>query len=161
MGIIFLDIDGVLNDTDHFINNDCKTDGIVSHLAKEYMENLNEIVEFSNWKVVVISSWVNICTRDEIEGMFKERGFKYNLSVLKISPKPRAETVCNYIKQNSITDYLIIDDEYREKYIEQGILENHILTTSFYTTGLDKENMKKGIELIRNIYENKDLLEVE
>ena len=149
MGIIFLDIDGVLNDTNYYVET--KPMELQEHLSEEYMKNLNQITDYSNWEVVVISSWVNISTKEQLEKIFKDKGFKYSLKTLKETNGSRAETVRKYIDLHSITKYLIIDDEYKQAYLEQGISDDNILETDFYKAGLNKENTEKAIELIRNI----------
>lgn len=152
--VIFLDIDGVLNDMNYYKDNKLNTAGLERHLSREYMNNLNAIIDYSNWEVVVISSWVNVNNKEQLEKMFKDRGFRHSLKTLKEINDSRAETVRRYIDLHSIARYLIIDDEYRKAYIEQGIPANNILETNFYKTGLNKENTEKAKELIRNINSN-------
>ena len=122
--IIFLDIDGVLNDN-------------CSEFLSESVEVLKLLVQIYNAKVVMISSWQmnGIETRRKALKYQFEKLSIYNIDF--IGPNFRGGLgdiklpshllgIVDYLKKNEITNYVILDDDYHNDY--KLICLNHFKT---------------------------------
>jgi len=145
MKIIFLDIDGVLN------NNKTK---IIWGIERECVTNLNHILLKTNANIVLISSWRNLI----IEGHLKLSGFEYLLRshgvncmdrLVGLTPPDdvffeRWNQVEFFIKNTKleIDSFVILDDcedfpNYPDNYIQTDAL-----------TGLTKKDAEQAIEIL-------------
>ena len=107
MKVIFLDFDGVLNNTYYLINfkRQRKDD---FEFDPECMHKLFEIVDKTHAKIVLTSSWR---FTPGIEDFFK----KYNLEIYDILPRLeedyRPDEIYQWLATHKIENYLILDDE--------------------------------------------------
>ena len=145
--IIFLDIDGVLNDN-------------IVRFNEESINALKELILRYNAKVVMITSWqgngtVNI--RKRIEKRMEQLGI-YNIDfivpnfegyILDIKLPNRLLGIIDYLKNNDIDNYVILDDEYYRDY--KLVCLNHYRTKTF--KGLSYKDLNK-IELKSVNYNN-------
>lgn len=148
---LFLDIDGVLNSFDDY-NMSGKTFLKKLHkisfiLSGKQMSLLNKIVEKYDPIIVLSSYWRTRYSLEEINKMFKDRGF-----VGYISDKTdeqgeehseRWNQIKRYIKKNNVKNFIILDDE---KISENEVSPNFIKTNSY------KGLRKKHLNLIGNIW---------
>lgn len=122
--IIFLDIDGVLNDN-------------CSEFLSESVEVLKLFVQIYNAKVVMISSWQmnGIETRRKSLKYQFEKLSIYNIDFIDpnfrgglgdIKLPSRLLGIVDYLKKNEITNYVILDDDYHNDY--KLICLNHFKT---------------------------------
>ncbi len=137
--IIFLDIDGVLND------NNCL-------FLKESVETLKLLIKRYNAKVVIISSWQMNGTearRKRIKKQFEELCI-YNIDFIDpnlegnlgdIKLPPRLLGIVDYLKNNKVENYVILDDDYHNDYKLTCL--NYYKTKSF--KGLDYKDLSKII----------------
>lgn len=135
--IIFLDIDGVLNDAPTILGtgNDLPT--------MEHLECLKQIVDATGAEIVLSSSWrlykrytkdVNIALK------------KVNLHLIDVTEelKERDEEIREWLERHpEVEQYLILDDE--DVFTEE-LKEHHILT-SFYE-GLLTKHVEKAINIL-------------
>lgn len=146
MKVIFLDVDGVLNS----INKLKEVYQITKkpHSGKNYpfdekcLNNLKDIVEATNSKIVITSYWKN--NPESLEILF-DKLEEYNLSksVIGITPNKayRELEILEYLKNNpTITNYIIIDDDGH-----MGTLSEDLIKTDIQT-GLTKKDIKKCIK---------------
>lgn len=135
--IIFLDIDGVLND-----NN--------SILSLESVDVLKQLIYKYNAKIVMITSWQMNGTINRIKYQFEEIGIyyiefidpNYKGSLCNIKMPSRILGIIDYLKNNEVANYVILDDEYHNYY--KLISLNHYRTNTF--KGLTFKDLSK-IEL--------------
>lgn len=151
MNIIFLDIDGVLN------NSKYRGDSIHDHKgwdqnclnALEYIINNVEKLGF-----VLSSTWRMLYTLKEMEQMFIERiGYSPNfVGITPLNSKPdqssgiyisvtRGQEIAEWLADNDIDDYIIIDDD-------RDMLPNqlcHFVKTSFHS-GLTMEHARRIVK---------------
>lgn len=135
--VIFLDIDGVLNQLqgNYYLDDNC-------------VSNLGLICKKLNAKVVLTSSWrkgytnLGKCT-PQIEKL-KLSFSKYNIVISgrTASLGDRKEEIKSYIKSYNITDYIVIDDDMSE--FKSGLLGNTYFVNP--KTGLTKQDVKKIIK---------------
>ena len=135
--IIFLDIDGVLNDN-------------CSEFLSESVEVLKLLVQIYNAKVVMISSQQmnGIETRRKSLKYQFEKLSIYNIDFIDpnfrgglgdIKLPSRLLGIVDYLKKNEITNYVILDDDYHNDY--KLICLNHFKTLPF--KGLTYKDLPK------------------
>ncbi|MCO7186091.1 HAD domain-containing protein [Tenacibaculum sp. XPcli2-G] len=126
MNILFLDIDGVLNSRQWHSSENCK---ILEITVKRFfdpacVEYLNKIVNETETKVVISSSWRILRSLQNLQDLFKSIGFTgkifgktEDLSIFEPdTPNLRGVEIQNWIKDNqkhfkTPIKYVIIDDE--------------------------------------------------
>ena len=165
MKIIFLDFDGVLNSQKHFVKN--------HELVKEYcninqnkmndldvmlerkmldinlsnLENLVKIIKKTHAKVVVTSSWKIL----EIFPLICERLRRLGVPIIGVTMDEsinRGYGIKQYLNENNVDNYIIIDDDIFPDYDDE--LLDHLIKTSFYEDGLNKELMMEAINLLNS-----------
>ena len=151
MNIIFLDVDGVLNSIEYLTE---KYNSLKRILKQEEMldtaciKNLKEIVDKTNSKIVITSSW-KICDLDILNKVFS----KYDLKIYGITKNygdKRGKEIREWLSINKdVCNYIIIDDDMFEDYVG---LENNIIRTSMYSgRGLNSIHVKEAISKLKRL----------
>jgi hypothetical protein len=123
--IIFLDIDGVLN-TDRVVRMRKNHDITTIEFDPEAMNNLRKIVNATNAKLVISSTWrIHQNTDTPLWNALIENLKKYNLENEifgitetdegKIKQQPRWQEILNWLLKNKdqeISSFVILDDEW-------------------------------------------------
>lgn len=164
MNIIFLDFDGVLNSQTFFIKRDRnmrdlrmidtnslnESDPHVEYMLWQIdldnLDLLRKIVDETDSKIVVISSWKQLSWFDKIAKHLIDMKIPI-IDTTKDNGSNRGEGIKNYLNTHDISNYIIIDDEIFPDYDEELI--NHLVKTSFYRTGLNEESVKKAIDMLK------------
>lgn len=140
MNIIFLDIDGVLNNQNYIINN--KKD-----IDESKIIILKELVDKTHALIVITSAWRII--KKEYERL-NEIFNKYELKIFdktKSLQGKRGLEIKKYLNEHKkISNYVIIDDEIFEDY-DDTILQN-LVKTSFYQEGLTQEHIYQAEKIL-------------
>jgi len=144
--IIFLDFDGV------FILND--------DISLYCVKNINKIIRETNSKIVISSDWRKHHTTIDIEKLFLKWGLKGEIigitnnhwvlgSHLSYIEKYRRDEINEYILENKIKNYIIIDDLelYNGYYGEKN---DNFFQTLFYK-GITDDITLKIIKKLNNI----------
>lgn len=138
MNIIFLDVDGVLNSAKELSGGP---------FSKISLNVLKRIVDETNAKIVVISSWRLLEFSRKI--LLSELE-KYHLkeSVIGMTPhlpSNREEEIMTYLKSNEFPNlnFIILDDQV----IEYQDLEEHVIKIDPYF-GLNEEHLEICIHLL-------------
>ncbi len=137
MNIIFLDIDGVLND-----NN--------SALSIESVEVLKELRDLSNAKIVMITSLQRngtISQRKKLRNSFSKLGINdidfidpnFEGDICDIKLPSRVLGIIDYLKKEKDANYVILDDDYYNDY--RLVCLNHYRTKPF--VGLKRKDLPK------------------
>ena len=145
--IIFEDIDGPLipynkeSDVNYhnFFNEPDKW-------SKTAMSNLNTIIEKTDAKVVLSSSYRDDKPKSEIEDMMKKAGFKYKLydCVPNDKSKKRGADIKDWLKNNkNVSNFIIIDDNKHDLY--DVFSKKHIVKTT-HELGITDSIMEEAIE---------------
>jgi len=135
--IIFLDIDGVLNDN-------------ISGFSLESIVVLKQLMQLYNAKVVMITSWQMNGTkarRKWIQHQFEKLGIydidfidpNFEGSMCDLKLPSRLLGIIDYLTNNEIANYVILDDEYHNDY--KLICLNHYRTMLF--RGLTYKDLPK------------------
>ena len=156
VNIIFLDIDGVLNSKNYFIErhpkvlklykNNKSPDTISLKLKRMMLDidlnklnTLKEIIKATGAYVVVTSSWKRL----EIFPYVKEQLISMGIPIIGNSSN-RGEGIKNYLKENNAKRYIILDDDIFEDYDNELLM--HLVKTSFVNDGLTDSYKKLAIE---------------
>lgn len=153
--IIFLDIDGVLNSTQYWesIQDKKKTmSEIEFDLDPKCLRNLKKIVDETNSKIVVTSTWKRI---DKINS-FKRYIPKYGLHVYDQTPchpdgaGHRGDEIRQYLKEHEseIEKFILLDDE---EFPDFNELTNYLVKTNFYKGGLCGSHVKEAVERLGRV----------
>lgn len=148
MKLIFLDVDGVLN-TDTTTN--LTPSGYIG-VSDEYVERLLHIIEETDAKVVLTSSWKHVGEPDlpYLYEMLKEA------KPMDVTKDPndfdarRGEGILAYLESHKdIEEYVILDD-YSFDFSRTGLLPHCVLTEDDYgkPTGLTDEHTKMAIDVL-------------
>ena len=139
--IIFLDMDGVMNNSEYFRN--AKWKGETDRIDPLAVDQLNRIVEKTHAKIVISSSWRHFYSYEEIHKLLKKKGFigetigetpdvytkyKYNA--------PRGCEINDWInhciddnKVCTYRRYVILDDD-SDMLLKQ---QEHLILTDFFS----------------------------
>lgn len=165
---IVLDINGVLN-SEHTLDQSCKNmdQKIESTISNQYLENLRHIVEKTDAKLVLSSSWRvyfnnNIKNPSNLFALILLAALaKHNLELHDMTPfvkgqfsNERGLEIKTYVEQNNITDYVVIDDEEFSDFKTHLDMSRFIQTnfgdetTTIENEGLNEKVAKKAIEIL-------------
>jgi hypothetical protein len=164
--VIFLDIDGVLNDDGRDREN-----GII--IDSEFAGNLHKIVEVTGAEIVLSSSWRNGVARDALYGSGDDEGLRqlydaferHRLHIAGATPMiyngPNGrplEIRTWLVRRPDVKKFVILDDD---TFWNWGWLEPFVVTTSYILRrdrsssptdericGLDEEYAQKAIEIL-------------
>ena len=145
MKVIFLDFDGVLNSNKYFINS---IENQPFFLEDEKMELLKNIIDETNAKIVLSTSWREIWGIDlEISKKLKEYFDSYNIDIFDVTPcinYNRVDEINFWIKQHKIRSFVILDDITGPWFN----LESNVIVTNIDFQGLTEEHVKRAINIL-------------
>jgi len=163
MKILFLDVDGVLNCSHTFqrrhnalliTNTAVKREEFawpLGHLDEELIPRLNDIVEQTDCKIVISSSWRISTEFPYFKGWLVYRGFKYPDAIIDKTPNLpmldncRGEEIKTWlVKHPEVTQYAILDDDICDI---QPVHPNNYVNTDG-KEGLTNEKVKETINLL-------------
>lgn len=149
MKVVFLDFDGVLNSRGYL--SACGEVGVVINPAN--MEILKEIIEKTNARIVLTTSWREHWSRqaaerdnvgEEIHAVFH----KYNLEIYDKTPTlpgRREGEIQHWLETHPETEqFVILDDQL----LSGEFLKGHFIKTSDYFGGLNQEDGRKAVEIL-------------
>lgn len=151
MKVIFLDIDGVLNDN----NSKSRCMGYIG-IDDRKVKLLSKIVRETNAVIVLVSSWkvhwLRFDKEDQHEmGNYLDRKLKREcLSILTKASNygsERGREIQEFVKRFGIPQWIVLDDEIFPDYEQLDILP-HLVKTSFYDGGLKECHMEQAIKLL-------------
>jgi hypothetical protein len=150
--IIFLDIDGVLN------NHTAKNIYDKNSILPQCIESLNNILISTFAQIIIISNWSQQLTLSQLQKMLSERGLLTNSIVGAIEPTEITQNgltystiekdkfIKKYIEENQLDSYLIIDDN-----LNSELLDNSRVIKPSTHVGLNQEHVKTAVKiLLRN-----------
>ena len=159
--VIFLDVDGVLNSKDDLMiyreRNNITSCILYDEVEDRPLKLLKEIVEKTNAKIVVSSSWRIGCCRSGKESIFGDRLYiklenrlkDYGMDIYDITPSlnsgtQRGDEIREWISKNPVDNFIILDDD--SDMCEYLNTEHFIHTT--YEHGLTEELKDKAIDFL-------------
>lgn len=166
MKFLFLDIDGVLNGDIYMSSaaylDECKSLGIIPegrevmdkahylHINPAAIKLVNVLVERSEAKVILSSTWRLKYSLDELNSMFEKRGATFQIEGVtpaKMSWRPRGYDVAEFLahqKQEGIVPeaFVILDDM-----DEFSKLKDHFIQTC-EEEGLTQEDVVLALKIL-------------
>jgi len=151
--IIFLDIDGVLNDDD--TTTITRIDGSI-FVDEEKLLLLKQIVEATDAKIVLSSTWRYDREEPLFNGDFLELqealqniGLSFYSFTPQGAPKNRGIEIKNWLSNHpEVERFVILDDEWFD-YWEEGLRPYMVKT--YHREGLTKENAKQAIDILMSV----------
>ena len=160
MKIIFLDIDGVLNDLDDIhkvypekcafsknknvnkcLNYEIYLEYIKFNFNPENLKVLKTLCDMIECKIVLTSSF----RCKEVVDALIDLGFPV-IGMTNYINQNRYLEIMDYLDNNDVESFVIIDDE--SKYLEKTTLENNLVQTSLYDGGLKDSHIEKTISIL-------------
>lgn len=157
--IIFLDIDGVLNCQDTFIENYQERVLLNKYLDKSVENNVKismcdidyekvmlvkYICDATGAKIVVTSSWRLLKNYIFIE----EKLIQMGLSIIDVTDyiyNNRGDEIRDYLNNHKVDRFIILDDEVFPDFND---LVNYLVKTDFYNKGLDEVHVEEAIKIL-------------
>lgn len=152
MNIIFLDIDGVLNEA---YSQSRAPNGCIG-IDDDKVKRLRQIVDATGAKIVLVSSWKSEWSRDpELCGQdavyMNKKLAKQHLHIIDKTDDnifDRGSGIVRWLnKRSDKPSWIVIDDDIFNDYEENGIMP-HLVKTRFYVGGLTDEHVQKAIDLL-------------
>ena len=176
--IIFLDIDGVLNDkyycNNHKISNeDRKVDSLHVIIDDKYLKRLSKVYKaYDKTRIVLSTSYKALGMKNINISYIRDRLREYSMDVLGLTPdtseetgelfQTRPEEIYEWLRLHPDTNYWVSieDDNGYEEYdkLENGLSE-HLCLTEFgnnvspYKCGLSLDKMHLAIEILGERYD--------
>lgn len=165
MKVIFLDIDGVLNNQDYLIalNKDPEKRKVIlpegGRMAYSEMidtravELLNVITSTTGAKLVLSSTWRKLHPWDDLVWMFEHRGVTGELiGKTPSGGRSRGHEIKMWLdKHPEVTHFVVLDDD-----SDVYPYESHFVKTRFQgeNAGLQRGHVERAIELLRSVEES-------
>lgn len=140
MRIVFLDIDGVLND--------CSSKGVFDDSSTDEfcIAVLNEVIRRTNSKIIIISSWKDNFDLEIIVELLYNRGILLD-SIIGATEKDvhKEIGIKNFLTKNNVEKYVILDDSIE---LQDQALKNFCVRTASHI-GLMPEHMDQIIKILQ------------
>lgn len=146
MKLIFLDIDGVLNNER---TNSRTPDGYVG-ISDSLTKRLGKIIETTHAKVVLTSDWKDYSSARDTAYMRKKLARFNALPIGKTKDEwqKRGAGINAYLKNCKYESFVILDDNEFD-FQEENLLQYTILTNP--TVGLTNEDVNNAIKILNSI----------
>lgn len=154
MKVIFLDIDGVLNNasTADRVFGCVGLDGVL-------IKRLKNIVDATEAEIYLVSTWKDCwykdvdkkCLQDIFADHLDAKFYEYGLKIADklenedINPDARGKLIKEFLKTKEVQSFVILDDVEFDYFYEH--LENNFIQTDS-KFGLSEEDVKKAIEIL-------------
>lgn len=113
MNVIFLDIDGVINDAYNIRYN--RRNGEYQPLDKRMVHMLRLITEIPETKIVISSTWRKLYTGKEFVEIFQDAGWenpqRYLLGTTPSGSGWRGHEIEHWLSTNPVDRFVILDDD--------------------------------------------------
>ena len=152
MNVLFLDVDGVLNTryTKDRVYGTTKLIGI----EDRYVANLKKIIDVTDAKIVLTSSWKRWIKIDDQQGQYlKDKLAVFGLEVYDVTEDRgdnRGYGILQYVGHNNVTRWVVLDDEEFDDYRAFGIMR-HLVKTTWYMEdgGLGESDAEEAIKILK------------
>jgi hypothetical protein len=156
MKLIFLDFDGVLNSIGFQRGQRAISEMCTAHdIDPKAVEFVKQIMDSSNAKIVVSSSWRIVLTLPELQDVLGEFGIDRS-NIIGVTPRlqhPRGDEIEEYINgwplqaRDPIESFVILDDDG-----DMGKLYHRLIHTS-YNFGLNENHVGPALEILAQPWE--------
>ena len=164
MKVIFLDIDGVLNDKEYFIKNhdhikyffknttynkddvDLLVERQMMDIDEKKLLLLKRIIDETQANVVITSSWKRLYYFPQLIERFTALGIPV-IGYTEDDAIDRGVGIKKYIGEHNVTDYIILDDDIFPDYDEKLLAK--LVKTSFYEGGLQEKHVDELVKRLK------------
>ena len=148
MKVLFLDVDGVLNNWSTSELTPDKYTGIDDFLV----ERLSKIVKELDLTIVLTSDWKSDWIEQKIDGKYlDDKLAKYGLKILERTYESfssrRGEGIRSYLSKNKVEAYVIVDDTDFNDFTDE-LEERFVMTDPMF--GLSEENLDEIRKIIKS-----------
>jgi len=155
MKVIFLDMDGVINSADYLLRRrkdkirkkkiKTKENRCIRMIDEKAVKLLNEIIEATDAKIVISSTWRIQNSTEMIQSYLNKRGFKGE--VISQTPrfpfKDRGDEIERWLKtHDSVESFIILDDS-----SDMGPMMDRLIRTT-WATGLQQKHVEQAIKML-------------
>ncbi|HUU87640.1 MAG TPA: HAD domain-containing protein [Candidatus Glassbacteria bacterium] len=147
MKVLFLDIDGVLN-SETFMTSlpFCLEDDLRDNIDSQAVSVLNEIIEKSDSKIVISSTWRKIYPLPKIVEALENKGFKHSNKIIGCTPiydvGVRGDEIQEWLDHMAIDSFAILDDD-----SDMKNLKPHLVQTT-WKEGLQPEHIERVLNIL-------------
>lgn len=156
MKVIFLDVDGVLNNS----NTKALTPGGWMGVSKTLVKRLQRVAAATNAKVVLTSTWKD-ADKLELDYLYKKLNFCKPIDFTKENDMRgsyyRGGGIIDYLMAHQNIEQFVILDDHLFDFEEQNLLDHFVLTNQ--RIGLTEENTKQAIRILEGILNNQDKID--
>ena len=146
---ILLDIYVVMVTTPSWKPAEIHSDGFPSFNSRA-VSNLQKIISETGASIVLTSSHKSSYSVTEWKDLFNTRGINVPIEKLddNVDKLNRKDEILNWLKYNTLEDYVIIDDDNSLNDLPSDIKEKLVLTSSLIGLNDDKTNL--ALEVLKN-----------
>jgi len=141
--ILFLDIDGVLVTMDSLCNS---ASGRAAAFCIDAVDNLNKLIEETEAKVVVSSTWRIGVAKCEMQQELNKRGV--NCEVVDFTPQTfgrhRSREIGSWLDEENDIHYVILDDDLGPSY---NPFFGHRAVVTSMAGGFDEDSLEEALRL--------------
>ena len=151
--VIFLDIDGVLNSFDHMVRTGEKGKSrFYAEIDPDALAVLKTIIDATGAEIVLSSTWRYGYKRYKnteeslpyiLNTALKEVGLEVVSTTPNLSGRPREEEIHEWLLNNLVNSYLILDDDC-------DISQTERLIRTSYDYGLTESHVEECIKILNN-----------
>lgn len=139
--VVFLDIDGVLNNEKSLRNN-----AAIDALDPECLKLVQKLVEETGANIVITSTWRLGHSLYWIQTMFKHHGFscpeRLIGTTMDLAGQPRGKEIKLWLSQVPVDGFVILDDD-----SDMPGVQDHLVLTSF-ATGLTRKHTERAKKML-------------
>lgn len=160
MKFVFLDIDGPMNTRNHMLK--CSDNNIpfyfefigkrICHLDPNCIDNLNTLLNKTQAKLVICSSWRYFSTPEWFTLFLHNQGLKFNTfdftPNLELIGLERADEILEFLKlyESNLEEWIVIDDSIGEL---KKLDKNHIIHVDTLS-GFNSTHLSRAIRLLNS-----------
>lgn len=152
MKVIFLDIDGVLN---NYASKSLTPSGFLG-VDDHKIKVLQSIVAQSQARLVLVSSWKSGWSIDPflqsddcayLTRKLKRHGLHITAKTEDPSRYARGAGIRRFLREHPVESWVVLDDDIFDDYESNGILP-HLVKTDFYRSGLTEDHIAPCLALL-------------
>lgn len=153
MRVLFLDIDGVLNDSDFIHHSKYPHLDTLDHLNPECITHLNTIVDRTDCVIVISSTWRILHSLEHIVSLLSEKGFRHPARIIDMTDTDRGirgQQIHRWLlaHQGLVAGMCILDDD-----SDMDPYMPWLIKTNFFDGGLTGDHVGPVVDCLFELFE--------